>query len=875
MATSDEELQLQLSEAGNQLLLLLQHPPSSSSVPDLDLLPLLDKLEGLLSKIEQSPPESILDTLPPFVKALIDDKLISHSDEEIKVVVASCISEITRITAPEAPYEDHQMKGVFHLIVSSFENLHDKSSRSYAKRTSILETVARVRSCVVMLDLECHSLILEMFQHFLKSVRDYHPKNVVESMVTIMTLIIEESEDVSPELLSCLLSCVRKDSKDVSPTAQALVEMVLANCASILKPCFGELLQTLGSSLDDYNDPITSIFRDADAIGMNHQHSPEEHKVDKHVPPRNDPVLRTPKLRITNMVVQKKESGSVPEKEDRCDRGNRSKSDTAVDNSNVGLVNEDEANLESLRVNKKRKGRQLDGSQNSRKKEVKKLRGNEKEQNNGNLDEEPPSEGNQKASAKALHKGEVRENLSKVAASKGRTEQVGKQSKKLGRKKKRDDSKEVAHHSTELSKDESEGGSDSKAKDQVHSCTKVSVVDSADAKSAITLKISRTINDDSGAVKEKQSKSSSKMINKSEIIRDGSSVKKQKNKKQPSIEKEASETGAEKSAIKQNKKGVSSSKLLSKSGKNKVQPSETPKANSKGKGTPRKKSSDVKGYGMDLVGSKIRVWWPRDKQFYTGVVDSFDPVKKKHKVVYSDGDKEILNLQKEKWELVAEASGSEQVEAPNDGNADGSPELAHKERVQKGMEESAAKEGKKELTSKKDRDGSSGRGKATALKSGQKRSVGKPGKNSKTKSNDPAELSGKKPDSSSRKADEDDDVEEKAANFDEADDDDLLSLSASIKSIMSKGRARKLKELKSSSSGEDKSKKGVKNESVDSDGLDNQKVNSSNEQQKGVYEKADDAAEREEPTEEKSGGVPKKENEGTEPNTGKKRAREA
>lgn len=67
-------------------------------------------MEGLLSKVEQSPPESILDTLPSFVKALIDDELITHSDEEIKVVVASCISEITRITAPDAPYEDQQMK---------------------------------------------------------------------------------------------------------------------------------------------------------------------------------------------------------------------------------------------------------------------------------------------------------------------------------------------------------------------------------------------------------------------------------------------------------------------------------------------------------------------------------------------------------------------------------------------------------------------------------------------------------------------------------------------------------------------------------------------------------------------------------------------
>jgi len=61
---------------------------------------------------------------------------------------------------------------VLRLIVSSFENIHDMySSRWYETRISILEIVAKVRLCVVMLDLECDALILEMFQLFLKTIR--------------------------------------------------------------------------------------------------------------------------------------------------------------------------------------------------------------------------------------------------------------------------------------------------------------------------------------------------------------------------------------------------------------------------------------------------------------------------------------------------------------------------------------------------------------------------------------------------------------------------------------------------------------------------------------------------------------------------------
>jgi hypothetical protein len=60
---------------------------------------------------------------------------------------------------------------VLRLIVSSFGNLHGKSSPWYAERILILDSVAKVRLGVVMLDLECDALILEMFQIFFKTIR--------------------------------------------------------------------------------------------------------------------------------------------------------------------------------------------------------------------------------------------------------------------------------------------------------------------------------------------------------------------------------------------------------------------------------------------------------------------------------------------------------------------------------------------------------------------------------------------------------------------------------------------------------------------------------------------------------------------------------
>lgn len=60
---------------------------------------------------------------------------------------------------------------IFRLTVAAFEQLPHVSSRCYTKAVSILETVAKIRSCLVMLDLECDSLVVEMFQNFLKGLR--------------------------------------------------------------------------------------------------------------------------------------------------------------------------------------------------------------------------------------------------------------------------------------------------------------------------------------------------------------------------------------------------------------------------------------------------------------------------------------------------------------------------------------------------------------------------------------------------------------------------------------------------------------------------------------------------------------------------------
>lgn len=225
---SEKDVEKRLSQAGKKL----EHPPQSKN----ELLSILEEVENCLSMVEQSPSETMQLAVAPSVTSLVKPELLRHQDKDVRLVVITCISEITRITAPEAPYSDDTMREIFQLIVGSFQGLDEIKSPSFARRVTILETVAKVRSCVVMLDLECDDLILEMFRHFFATASKNHSENVVASMQTIMILVLDESEDISQQLLSVLLTSLRKNEREVSPAAHTLAINVVKRCAEKLKP---------------------------------------------------------------------------------------------------------------------------------------------------------------------------------------------------------------------------------------------------------------------------------------------------------------------------------------------------------------------------------------------------------------------------------------------------------------------------------------------------------------------------------------------------------------------------------------------------------------------------------------------------------------
>ncbi|KAK8965607.1 hypothetical protein KSP40_PGU014775 [Platanthera guangdongensis] len=312
MEPTEKELEGRLKNLG----IRLASPPSGVD----ELLRLLDQTEIYLSRVEQSPSTSMSDALVPVMNSLTTNELLNHPEGNVKVFVAACINEITRITAPDAPYSDSLMKDIFTVIVDVFGKLDDISGGlSYSKKISILETVAKVRSCVVMLDLECDDLILQMFKHFLKSIRPDHSINVFSSMETIMTLVLEESENISEELLHCLLSSVHKSKKDVMPVACRLAETVISKCAMKLKPYLLAAVNSTGICLGDYGDKVASICQECSV-------APEQNEVEE---------SKLPQKTVHNELPQESKK---PEKSESCFEEFSALADKAINVLSNGFV---------------------------------------------------------------------------------------------------------------------------------------------------------------------------------------------------------------------------------------------------------------------------------------------------------------------------------------------------------------------------------------------------------------------------------------------------------------------------------------------------------------------------------------------------------
>ncbi|CAD6263169.1 unnamed protein product [Miscanthus lutarioriparius] len=620
-----------------------------------ELLRLLEEAEMWLSRVDQSPPESMYNALRPTMAVLITNELLEHSDPNVKVALTSCLTEVTRITAPEAPYDDDVMKAVFKRIVDTFADLDVMNSPSFSRRVSILDSVARVRCCVLMLDLDLDHMILDMFRHFFKTASTRHSEQVTHCMEIIMLFVIQESDDVHAELASCLLQNLTKEAQETLPASFGLAEKVLGLCRDKLKPVLHELLK--GTPLDGYSNVVTTLFQDASDAGENNVDASgkdmETSKVDQNVNflgQEGTSPSSTPTTAISNGAapvdnVKSPDGPDSSKQKQELTSGEEQTPDSSKQKQE--LTSGDEQTPDSSKQKP-----ELTSLDKQSKNSEQLISCDEEVQEPVTVETEKLSDVNSKKDHKLGSSiGSEMSEQSKVVKD-NETLVASELSPETN-----DGDKKQLSETGNITAEESSKPTDTKpavvkpkrgrppaAKSQEKK--PVGKKHASDLKSAkldpVTdsgRRATRQLNKDaakSSSTKAAEGESGKKQHKTSMKLQKEDAVSDKDTDEDISLKEMVSPTRIDKSKGQQEDGGASSKR------KRLQEAQETPL------------SKKNKMLAENLVGSRIKVWWPDDKMFYAGVVKSFDASSKKHKVSYDDGDVEVLVLKKERWEFIAE-----------------------------------------------------------------------------------------------------------------------------------------------------------------------------------------------------------------------------
>ncbi|XP_048332268.2 sister chromatid cohesion protein PDS5 homolog B isoform X1 [Ziziphus jujuba] len=191
--------------------------------------------------------------IKPLKRSIIHG-LLQHKDKDVQLLVAICVSEMFRVLAPEPPFEDEYLRDIFKLILNTFAELADTTSPFFSRRVKIIETVSRCKCCVIMLDIDCNDLVMEMFNIFFSVVREHHQKSLISDILSIMSHILHE--EASEQLLDVILrNLLKEDKASVGGTPSASSKLAI----SLIQTCS----ENLGPFICGF---LTSCILDRDAV---------------------------------------------------------------------------------------------------------------------------------------------------------------------------------------------------------------------------------------------------------------------------------------------------------------------------------------------------------------------------------------------------------------------------------------------------------------------------------------------------------------------------------------------------------------------------------------------------------------------------------
>eukprot|EP00889_Picochlorum_renovo_P008169 jgi/Picre1/35199/NNA_002661.t1 len=261
---NSSEISAQAKRIGKQLLGM-----SKSAVMKKDnSIGLIRTLAGLLRSSSQRSTE-VKRAMGDFVKFLGVSDILKHRDREMKLYVSVCSVHVLRLHAPDTPFSDETLALVFHVFINAIKGLSDIASPFFDDSLDLLKIAAKIKCCLLMLDLEqADSLLLELCSTMFGVVNSDNYEEIVEPALDLVSTLVDESDLIPQSLLDCILgnlapSCLGPEGEEVSQSAQMFAWGLLKRSRESMQPHVQRFLTQLDKAnhlTSDYPQLVEAVM---------------------------------------------------------------------------------------------------------------------------------------------------------------------------------------------------------------------------------------------------------------------------------------------------------------------------------------------------------------------------------------------------------------------------------------------------------------------------------------------------------------------------------------------------------------------------------------------------------------------------------------
>ncbi|KAK4057405.1 Sister chromatid cohesion protein pds5 [Microbotryomycetes sp. JL221] len=183
----------------------LKFKQSLKTSSNTELVKRLKALHEELSELDQD--VVVTSSLDSVARELLNFNLSLHPEQGVKAYLASCLADILRLYAPEAPYTEREIKDIFEFFIKQMKHLATPEDPHFSQYFYLIESLSSVKSIVLICDLEgSDELMRDVFKQAFDALNSKSPKNVEICLADILLQLIEESSTISQDVVEILIA---------------------------------------------------------------------------------------------------------------------------------------------------------------------------------------------------------------------------------------------------------------------------------------------------------------------------------------------------------------------------------------------------------------------------------------------------------------------------------------------------------------------------------------------------------------------------------------------------------------------------------------------------------------------------------------------